>query len=93
MATLKLPTPLRPYANGESSFDLPGSTVEEILEGLIHLHPELKKHLFNEQDELRPYVNLFLGEDNVNQLNGLETSLQEADTLLIIPSIAGGKCK
>ena len=90
MATLKLPTPLRPYANGEGSFNLPGNTVEDILDSLIALHPELKKHLFNENDELRPYVNLFLGEDNVNQLNGLKTSVQETDTLLIIPSIAGG---
>jgi MoaD family protein len=90
MATLKLPTPLRPYANGESSFDLEGNTVEDVLETLIDHHPELKTHLFNEDDQLRPYVNLFLGEDNVNQLDGLKTSVQDSDTLLIIPSIAGG---
>jgi adenylyltransferase/sulfurtransferase len=90
MATLKIPTPLRPYANGESSLDLPGNTVEDILEGLIKTHPELRKHLFNEEDKLRPYVNLFLGEENVNQLDGLKTKVQEVDTLMIIPSIAGG---
>jgi adenylyltransferase/sulfurtransferase len=90
MATLKLPTPLRPYANGGSSFDLAGNTVEDVLQKLMNLHPELKKHLYNEEDQLRPYVNLFLGEDNVNQLKGLKTPVQDSDTLLIIPSIAGG---
>jgi len=90
MPTLKIPTPLRPYANGEALIILPGETVDDVLNILIERHPDLKKHLFNDEEKLRPFVNLFLGEDNVNQLEGLNTSLKEDDTLMIIPSIAGG---
>jgi len=90
MPTLKIPTPLRPYANGEGVITLKGETVSEIMSALVECHPELKKHLFNDEEKLRPFVNLFLGEDNINQLDGLETRLKDDDTLLIIPSIAGG---
>jgi len=91
MPTLKIPTPLRPYTSGESTITLPGETVAEVLEALVERHPELKRHLLGDNGQLRPYVNLFLKEENVNQLQGLETPLTEGDTLLIIPSIAGGK--
>ena len=90
MPTLKIPTPLRPYAEGESTLTLPGEVVEEILAGAVERYPLLKKHLFNDEGKLRPFVNLFLGEDNVNQLEGLKTPVSDGDTLLIIPSIAGG---
>ncbi len=90
MPQLKIPTPLRPYASGESTLTLEGETVAEILEAMVDLHPQLRKHLFSETGQLRPFVNLFLGEENINQLEGLQTPLEEGDTLLIIPSIAGG---
>jgi adenylyltransferase/sulfurtransferase len=91
MPTLKIPTPLRPYAEGESTLTLPGEVVEEILAEAVERYPLLKKHLFNDEGKLRPFVNLFLGEENVNQLEGLKTPVSDGDTLLIIPSIAGGK--
>ena len=90
MPTLKIPTPLRPYADGESALTLPGEVVEDVLEAAVEAHPMLKKHLFNDKGQLRPYVNLFLDEENVNQLEGLQTPVVDEDTLLIIPSIAGG---
>jgi sulfur-carrier protein len=91
MPQLKIPTPLRPYAEGESILSLDGRNVAEVLAAAVDLHPQLKKHLFNEDDQLRPFVNIFLGEENVNELDGLQTNLEEDDTLLIIPSIAGGR--
>jgi adenylyltransferase/sulfurtransferase len=90
MPTIKLPTPLRPYAGNQGTFNLPGRTVAEILDQVVEQNPMLEKHLFTEDRELRPFVNLFLGEENVNQLDGLNTPLSEEDTILIIPSIAGG---
>lgn len=90
MPHLKIPTPLRPYADGESIVTLKGETVADLLEALVERHPELKKHLIGDDGQLRPFVNLFLEEENVNQLQGLETPLAEEDTVLIIPSIAGG---
>ena len=90
MPNLKIPTPLRPYTNGQATISLPGENVADVLEILIETYPELKKHLYGDDLQLRPFVNLFLGEENINQLQGLMTTLEEDDTLLIIPSIAGG---
>jgi len=90
MPTLKIPTPLRPYADGKSKINVQGQNVDEVLQNTIHQHPTLKKHLYADSGELRPFVNLFLNEDNIRQLDGVETELQEDDTIKIIPSIAGG---
>ncbi len=90
MPTLKIPTPLKPYAGNQGSFKLPGENVGEVLNAVVDEHPMLKKHLFADDGSLRPFVNLFLGEENINRLDGLNTALSEEDTVLIIPSIAGG---
>ena len=90
MPNLKIPTPLLPYVGGQSTLTLPGKYVSNLLEAAVEEYPELNKHLFNEENQLRPFVNLFLGEENINQLQGLNTALEEDDTLLITPSIAGG---
>lgn len=90
MPNLKIPTPLRPYAGGESTLILTGDNVAAVLDAAALAYPELKKHLYNDDGQLRPFVNVFLGEENINQLEGLNTVLEEDDTLLIIPSIAGG---
>ena len=90
MPKLKLPTPLKPYAGNQGTFTLEGETVAEVLDEIVLLHPQLQKHLFTDDGTLRPFVNLFLGEENVNHLDGLKTELSADDTILIIPSIAGG---
>ena len=90
MTTLRIPTPLRPYAEGQSEVNVDGATVGEALNDLVSQYPALQKHLFAETDELRPFVNLFLGGEDVRHLQGVDTPLQEGDKLMIIPSIAGG---
>jgi MoaD family protein len=90
MPTLRIPTPLRPYAGGQAEINLQSDIVGSALDELIGLYPDLKKHLFTEQDELRSYVNLFLNDEDVRHLQGLETPLNPGDRLMIIPSIAGG---
>ena len=90
MTTLRIPTPLRPYAEGQSEVSVQGANVAEALDDLVSQFPSLKKHLFTDTDELRPFVNLFLGDEDVRHLQGVETPLKEGDKLMIIPSIAGG---
>jgi sulfur-carrier protein len=90
MATLKVPTPLRPYANGLAEVSVRGATAAEALQDLVTQHPALQPHLYNNQGGLRPFVNLFVGADNIKDLQGLETPLAEDAQLRIIPSIAGG---
>ncbi len=91
MPSIRIPTPLRTYADGQSEIDLQGSKVSEVLDDLVAQHPPLRPHLFNGDGQLRPFVNLFLNEDNVRDLQGLDTPLNEGDRLLLIPSIAGGR--
>ncbi len=90
MPTLRIPTPLRPYVEGNSEVSVQGSTVSEALEDLMGRYPNLEKHIYSENGELRPFVNLFLGEEDVRHLQGVDTPLEENDKLMIIPSIAGG---
>jgi len=90
MTTLRIPTPLRPYAKGQSEVNVQGATVGKALDDLVAQFPDLKKHLFSETDELRPFVNLFLGDEDVRHLQGMDTPLEDGDKLMIIPSIAGG---
>ena len=90
MVKLRIPTPLRPYAQGQSEVNVQGATVGAALNDLVAQFPALKKHLFTEDDELRPFVNLFLGDEDVRHLQGVDTPLEAGDKLMIIPSIAGG---
>ncbi len=90
MPSLRIPTPLRTYTDGQSEIDLQGSTVHEVMDDLVAQHPALRPHLFNGEGQLRPFVNLFLNEDNVRDLQGMDTPLNEGDRLMLIPSIAGG---
>ncbi|MBA4379254.1 MAG: molybdopterin synthase sulfur carrier subunit [Anaerolinea sp.] len=91
MPVLKMPTPLRSYVNGQAEVTVTGATVSEAMQNLVAQFPDLRPHLYTGQDQLRPFVNLFLGESNVRDLRqGLETPLNENDKLILIPSIAGG---
>ncbi len=90
MSIIRIPTPLRVYTNGNSEIKLEAKTVAEALANLIAFYPALLPHIYNENGELRPFVNLFLGDENIMELQGLSTPLKETDRLLIIPSIAGG---
>ncbi len=89
MTTIRIPTPLRPYTGGQSQVAVSGSTVGAALEDLTGRHPDLRRHLF-EGDNLRSFVNIYLNKEDVRQLDGKDTAVQEDDTLMIIPSIAGG---
>lgn len=91
MPTLRIPTPLRPYADGASEIPVDTGTVADALDALVSKHPALNKHLFTEEGELRAFVNLFLNDEDVRYINGVETVLEEKDQLMIIPSIAGGQ--
>jgi sulfur-carrier protein len=90
MAQIKIPTPLRAYTSGQAEVAVAGDTVGAALSDLVSQHPDLKQHLFNE-DELRNFVNIFLGDEDVRFLDGLETTIDADDSLRIIPSIAGGQ--
>ena len=90
MPFLRIPTPLRTYSAGQSEITLSGLTVSEAMDDLLEQYPDMKQHIFSEAGQLRPFINLFLGDDNIRDLQGLDTPIDENQRLLLIPSIAGG---
>ncbi|MGA7859355.1 MAG: MoaD/ThiS family protein [Terracidiphilus sp.] len=89
--TIFIPTPLRPFAGGQQAVELNAATIAEALEALTQAHPDLRKHLFTAEGKLRSFVNLYLNDEDVRYLPAKEsTAITAADTLSIIPSIAGG---
>ncbi|MBI1856322.1 MAG: MoaD/ThiS family protein [Chloroflexi bacterium] len=90
VAILKIPTPLRSYTNSQAEVSVRGANVAEAMGDLVEKFPTLKPHLYNHDGNLRPFVNLFVGENNIKDLQGLETPLDENARVILIPSIAGG---
>jgi MoaD family protein len=90
---VKLPTVLRPFAGGVErvEIDVPDEpTVGAVFAALEAEHPALRRRLTDDQGALRRHVNVFLGNDNIRDLNALDTKLSDGDELLILPSVAGG---
>jgi adenylyltransferase/sulfurtransferase len=90
MPTLRIPTPLRAYTSGKSEVTVTGANIADALTDLTTQYPAIKPHLFNEGSELRPFVNLFVGESNIKDLQGVDTPIKDGDRIMLIPSIAGG---
>jgi len=90
MPVLRIPTPLRAYTNGQSDVTVNGSNISEALVDLTTQYPTIKPHLFNDGGDLRPFVNLFVGENNIKDLQGVNTPIKDGEKLMLIPSIAGG---
>ena len=90
MATIRIPTPLRPYSGGQSSVVVSGTNVGDALLDLTRQHPQLQSHLF-EGEALRSFVNVYLNKEDIRGLQGSNTTLKPDDTLMIIRSIAGGR--
>ena len=89
MPNIKIPTPLRVYTGSQAQVAVQGDTIGAVLDDLTGQYPELRPHLFN-GDSLRSFVNVFVGDEDIRFLNGLETGIEESDSIRIIPSIAGG---
>jgi molybdopterin converting factor small subunit len=90
MTTLRIPTPLRPYTEGQSEVQVSVNNVAEAIDELLKRYPALKPHLYNDQEQLRSFVNLFVNDDDIRNLDGVQTPLRDGDRLMILPSIAGG---
>ena len=89
MAIVKIPPVLRPSVGGEREVSAAGSDVGEVLRALAADHPQTESQLFSE-GELNRYVNVYLNDEDVRVLDGLQTPVGEGDTLVILPAMAGG---
>jgi MoaD family protein len=90
MATIRIPPVLRPQTGGQPEVEATGSTVGEVLRTLTTDHPDTESQLFGEDGDLNRYVNVYLNDEDVRVLDGLETGVSDGDTVVILPAMAGG---
>jgi molybdopterin converting factor small subunit len=90
MAKLIIPTPLRKFTDNQASITLEGNTVGDAIQGLVQQYPDLKQHLLDKDGNLRQYVNVFVGDEDIRSLQREGTPVQQDSTVSIVPAIAGG---
>ena len=88
--TVRIPTTLRPLSGGTSTVTVSGNTLREVLAGLDAAHPGFSARLLDEQGNLHKFVNVFVADDDVRYLKGLDTEVLAGQTVSIIPAVAGG---
>jgi sulfur-carrier protein len=90
MATIRIPPVLRPSVGGEREVSADGDSVGDVLRSLVDEHSETQDQIFGADGDLNRYVNVYLNDEDVRVLDGLETSVGEGDVLVILPAMAGG---
>jgi molybdopterin synthase sulfur carrier subunit len=90
MPTIKVPPVLRPQTDGEAEVRVDGATVGDALRALADRYPATKDQLFSPEGDLNRYVNVYLNDEDVRVLDGLDTTAADSDTVVILPAMAGG---
>ena len=90
MSKIKIPPVLRGSVGGAKEVEAQGSSVGEVLRALASEHPATESQLFSEEGDLNRYVNVYLNDEDVRVLDGLDTGVSESDTIVILPAMAGG---
>ena len=88
--SVRIPTTLRALSGGQSEVELDGATVREVFDKLDAAHPGFAARLLDDDGNLRRFVNVFVADDDIRFLSGLDTPVPEGETVSIIPAVAGG---
>ena len=89
--TVRVPTPLRRLTDGQGEVEVEARTVKEAIEKLEEMYPGFKERILDEKGNLRRFVNLYVNDEDIRFLKGVDTDLKEGDVLSIVPAIAGGR--
>lgn len=88
---VKIPTQLREVTGGNSEIDVAGaSTVRELLEKLGADYPQLIERVVDESGDIRKFINVYVGDEDVRFLQGMDTPVEESEVVSILPAVAGG---
>lgn len=90
MTTVRIPTPLRSLTGGADLVTAEGESVGQVLRNLVDAYPGIGDRLYDEAGNVRRFVNVFVGDEDIRALAGLETAVGEGDTISLVPAIAGG---
>jgi len=88
--SILVPAALRAYTERQAEIEVSGSTAGEAIADLAAKHPDIRKHLYKDDDSLRDFINVFIGDTNIKELNGLATPVKDGDSVMLVPAIAGG---
>jgi molybdopterin synthase sulfur carrier subunit len=89
-ARVRVPTTLRPLTGGVSEVTVEGATLGEVLSNVNVAHPGFSDKILDEEGNLRRFVNVFVADDDVRYLQGLDTKVPDGETVSILPAVAGG---
>lgn len=87
---VRIPTALRPYVGGEAEIDVEGATVAEVLRAVDAAHPGFAAVAFEASGRLRRFLAVFVGDEDVRYLQGLDTPVPDGSEMVILPAVAGG---
>ncbi len=88
--TVRVPTTLRTLTGGEAELQVEGATVGDVLKNLDAAHPGIASRLLDDSGSLRRFVNVFVADDDIRFLQGLDTPVPDGEVVAIIPAVAGG---
>ncbi len=91
MATVFIPTPLRKFTNNTAKLEVSGHNVSEVVSKLTGNFPELKRHLINADGRIPSFINIFVDDDDIRNLQQEQTAVKDSTIISIVPAIAGGK--
>ena len=89
-ALVRVPTQLRSLSGGQGEVKVEGDTVGAVLAALDETHPGFRGRLFDEKGELRRFVNVFVADEDIRFLSGVDTAVESGQTVSIVPAVAGG---
>ena len=90
MASIIIPTPLRKFTNNQASIESNGTTVLDAVKHLASEFPDLNKHIFDANGDIRQFIRIYVGDEDIDALDSVSTKVEAASVISIIPAIAGG---
>ena len=87
---IEIPSALKQYVNNQDEVEVQGASIEEAFAALCKAHTELKQNLFDENGQIRNFINVYLNDDDIRYADGMKSVVKDGDYIQIVPSIAGG---
>jgi molybdopterin converting factor small subunit len=88
--TVLIPAALRAFTERQSEIEVKADTAGEAIKAVAEKYPDIKKHLYKDDNTLRDFINVFLGDENIKNMDGLDTKITDGNTIMLVPAIAGG---
>jgi len=88
--SILVPAALRAYTERQAEIEVAGSTVGEVVAALAAKYPDIRKHIYKDDNNLRDFINVFIGDTNIKELEGLKSPIKDGDSIMLVPAIAGG---